>query len=199
MQFCRRAPQSRDKPTNCFPTEAFLVVTEASQTLDTNTGHTSSGTAKAWQLLADNHLQMASIPPVQALVHSLPPSCFKKFWVTVPTNPSLPIRYWLSPFLFFSLLCMYVCVAHRSVGVSIQMCEYMCLHTLLHRCAHVQNPQSSAVTLDLIHWVRVSGTNPELSNTASLSEPACPRDPCLILLNDRWPPCPTHIYAGVGS
>lgn len=40
VQFSRHTLESRDKLMNCFPTEAFLVVTEASQTLDTNIGHT---------------------------------------------------------------------------------------------------------------------------------------------------------------
>lgn len=39
MQLSRHTLESRDKLMNCFPTEAFLVVTEAPQTLDTNIGH----------------------------------------------------------------------------------------------------------------------------------------------------------------
>lgn len=51
---------------------------------------TSSGTAKAWQLLTDNHFQMALIPPIQTLVHSPPLSCFKKFWLLFPPTLACP-------------------------------------------------------------------------------------------------------------
>lgn len=134
---------------------------------------TSSGTAKAWQLLTDNHFQMALIPPIQTLVRSPPLSCFKKFWLLFPPTLACPSVTDADP-SYFSPFWVYVCVACRNVGMSIQTCGYMCLHALLHRCAHVQSPQSPALAFHLIHWTGVSQTNPELSNTASLREPACP-------------------------
>lgn len=102
---------------NCFPTEAFLVVTEASQTLDTNTGHIKWDcqglTAANWQPFPDGLDPSRPNPCSQSTTFM-----FQEILATIPTNPSLPISYWLGPSLFFSLLGMCVC------GMQERGCEY---------------------------------------------------------------------------
>lgn len=164
MQFSRHTLNSRDNLMNCFPTEAFLVVTEASQTLDTNIGHIK------WNLqgltAADKHFQIALIFHPQTFDHSHLHLCFKTLQLLVPPTIACPSVTNLDT-SYFSSFQVCVCAGGgclRSTGV--HMCGYM--HRLLHKCAHVQSPKSSAIALHLIRLVRVSYLNPELSDTANL-------------------------------